>query len=50
MPWMSPDIVLSEGQGWDARHVWITSFKEQGGEFTLKGHAGFAPGPNVNEK
>lgn len=24
---------------WDAKHVWITSFKEKGGDFTLKGGA-----------
>lgn len=26
-------------QEWDAKHIWVTSFKEKGGDFTLKGGA-----------
>lgn len=33
----NPNRELS--QEWDARHVWITSFKEKGGQFVLKGGA-----------
>ena len=31
----NPNRTIS--QEWDAKHVWIQSFKEKGGEFTLKG-------------
>ncbi len=33
----NPNRKLS--QEWDAKHVWITEFREKGGEFTLRGGA-----------